>query len=86
MAIVLRLNNTGNKLSLSQTSLNQSPAVSATSSRPRAVSLTDILSAEGVKATETELLFIKRAERKNDRWSGHIAFPGNEDPMTVSIK
>ena len=23
-----------------------------------------------------EILFIKRAERERDRWSGHVAFPG----------
>lgn len=32
----------------------------------------------------TELLFIRRAESRNDRWSGHMAFPGGrvevEDP------
>ncbi|RPA82801.1 hypothetical protein BJ508DRAFT_413962 [Ascobolus immersus RN42] len=29
-----------------------------------------------VKAGEPEVLFIKRAARKGDRWNGHVAFPG----------
>lgn len=36
----------------------------------------------------SELLFIRRAERKGDPWSGHMAFPGGrkdpEDPDLVS--
>lgn len=36
---------------------------------------------EWVKHGDPEILFIKRAANKNDRWTGHIAFPGGRrDP------
>ena len=34
-----------------------------------------------VKDADPEILFIKRASRSGDRWTGHIAFPGGrQDP------
>ena len=30
----------------------------------------------GVSTADAELLFIRRAEREGDPWSGHVAFPG----------
>jgi 8-oxo-dGTP pyrophosphatase MutT (NUDIX family) len=35
-----------------------------------------ILRASPIEAGESELLFIQRAEREGDPWSGHIGFPG----------
>ncbi len=36
---------------------------------------------------ETEILVIRRAERKGDPWSGHIAFPGGRvDPSDVTTQ
>jgi 8-oxo-dGTP pyrophosphatase MutT (NUDIX family) len=35
---------------------------------------------------DAELLFIKRAEREGDPWSGHVAFPGGRhDPRDATI-
>jgi 8-oxo-dGTP pyrophosphatase MutT (NUDIX family) len=31
---------------------------------------------DGADETETDILFIKRAEKPGDPWSGHMAFPG----------
>ncbi len=31
---------------------------------------------ESINDTNVEILFIKRAERERDTWSGHVAFPG----------
>lgn len=37
---------------------------------------------EWVETGEPEVLFIKRAARKGDRWTGHIALPGGKrDPI-----
>ncbi len=37
--------------------------------------------------SETELLFIKRAEKPGDPWSGHMAFPGGHlDPGDDDLK
>eukprot|EP00759_Apiculatamorpha_spiralis_P055256 PhF_6_TR7344/c0_g1_i1/m.11037 len=33
---------------------------------------------------KVELLFIKRTEREQDRWSGHVAFPGGKRDATDS--
>jgi hypothetical protein len=38
-------------------------------------SLHDALTAS--QDSNIEILFIKRAERERDKWSGHVAFPGN---------
>ena len=36
---------------------------------------------------ETEVLFIKRAERPGDPWSGHMAFPGgHRDPSDANLR
>ena len=36
---------------------------------------------------ETELLLIRRAERKGDPWSGHLSFPGGRiDPVDASLR
>jgi 8-oxo-dGTP pyrophosphatase MutT (NUDIX family) len=37
-------------------------------------------------ATGAEILFIKRAEREGDPWSGHLAFPGGKrEPSDASL-
>src|SRR5436190_24050571 len=50
---------------------HQPQPAQAPGARPAAVSLVLVEGAEGA-----ELLFIKRAERAGDPWSGQIAFPG----------
>ena len=36
---------------------------------------------------DTEMLFIKRSEKKGDPWSGHMAFPGgHRDPVDTDLK
>ena len=52
-------------------------------SRLAAVALILRLGADG----EPELLFIRRAERTGDPWSGHVAFPGGrKDPGDASLE
>ncbi|KAG9773946.1 hypothetical protein ABEF93_001081 [Exophiala dermatitidis] len=54
-------------------------AVSEPSSPP--TSLRDFFSQEWVQQGDPEMLFIKRAGRAGDRWSGHTALPGGKrDP------
>jgi 8-oxo-dGTP pyrophosphatase MutT (NUDIX family) len=36
----------------------------------------------GTSLSESELLFIRRAEREGDPWSGHVAFPGGRFDVT----
>jgi 8-oxo-dGTP pyrophosphatase MutT (NUDIX family) len=36
----------------------------------------------GMSLSESELLFIRRAEREGDPWSGHVAFPGGRFDAT----
>lgn len=46
-----------------------------------ATSIDDFFSREWVQKGDPEVLFIKRAGRAGDRWSGHIALPGGKrDP------
>jgi 8-oxo-dGTP pyrophosphatase MutT (NUDIX family) len=41
----------------------------------------------GASIAEAELLFIRRAERVGDPWSGHVAFPGGRrDPADVTLE
>lgn len=41
----------------------------------------------GATLREAELLFIRRAERAGDPWSGHVAFPGGRrDPQDRSLE
>ena len=40
-------------------------------------SLEEVFKQKWVQQGEAEVLFIKRAERKGDRWSSHVALPGN---------
>ncbi len=41
----------------------------------------------GVSLHDAELLFIRRAERLGDPWSGHVAFPGGRrDPDDASLE
>lgn len=43
--------------------------------------LDSFFSQDWVKHGDPEILFIKRAANKNDKWTGHIAFPGGRrDP------
>lgn len=36
---------------------------------------------------DTEVLFIQRAERRGDPWSGHMAFPGgHRDPVDANLR
>lgn len=43
--------------------------------------LEQFFSQDWVQAGEPEVLFIKRASRKGDRWTGHVALPGGgRDP------
>ncbi len=54
--------------------------------RPRAFPAASLMRKAAVaavfrEAPDLELLFIRRAENPNDRWSGHMAFPGGRvDP------
>lgn len=48
---------------------------------PRPDNLEDFYDQDWVKHGDPEVLFIKRASRKGDRWTSHIAFPGGRrDP------
>lgn len=50
-------------------------------SAPRAENLEDFYRQDWVKHGDPEVLFIKRASRKGDRWTSHVAFPGGRrDP------
>ncbi|KAJ3166319.1 hypothetical protein HDU88_003543 [Geranomyces variabilis] len=41
----------------------------------------EFLKLDWVKSGEAEVLFVRRAANENDRWSGHMAFPGGKaDP------
>lgn len=43
--------------------------------------LSDFFAQDWVKAGDPEVLFIKRASREGDRWTGHVALPGGRrDP------
>ncbi|KAI9265064.1 NUDIX hydrolase domain-like protein [Phascolomyces articulosus] len=42
-------------------------------------SIKDFLDQPWVNESEPELLFIQRATRATDRWSGHVAFPGGKN-------
>ena len=58
------------------------PATPDPDARLAAVALVLRLGANG----EPELLFIRRAERAGDPWSGHVAFPGGrKDPVDASL-
>lgn len=49
--------------------------------------LDDFFAQEWVKHGDPEVLFIKRASRKGDRWTSHIALPGGKkDPEDVDDK
>lgn len=51
---------------------------------PNPKNLDDFLSQEWVQHGSPEVLFIKRASRKGDRWTSHIALPGGRrDPEDV---
>jgi 8-oxo-dGTP pyrophosphatase MutT (NUDIX family) len=61
------------------------PSVSELSDEERSSSPVDRIDAffgqNWVKHGDPEILFIKRAANKNDKWTGHIAFPGGRrDP------
>jgi 8-oxo-dGTP pyrophosphatase MutT (NUDIX family) len=48
----------------------------------KAESLEDFFAQEWVQHGEAEILFIKRASRKGDRWTSHIALPGGQKDAT----
>ena len=62
------------------------------SSAPRAENLDDFYKQDWVKHGDPEVLFIKRASRKGDRWTSHVAFPGgrrdstDEDDKAAAIR
>ena len=48
-------------------------------------SLENFFAQEWVQDGDPEILFIRRAARQGDRWTGHIAFPGGKrDPNDAS--
>ena len=55
-------------------------------------SLEEFFAQDWVQEGDTELLFIKRAGRAGDRWSGHVALPGgkrdpeDEDDLAAAIR
>jgi 8-oxo-dGTP pyrophosphatase MutT (NUDIX family) len=61
-------------------------------SAPRAENLDDFYKQDWVKHGDPEVLFIKRASRKSDRWTSHVAFPGgrrdptDEDDKAAAIR
>lgn len=56
-------------------------------SAPRAENLEDFYAQDWVKHGDPEVLFIKRASRKGDRWTSHVAFPGGRrDPTDEDDK
>lgn len=58
-------------------------APAAASDQPTSVSqqLDDFFAQDWVKYGDPEVLFIKRASRVGDRWTGHVALPGGKrDP------
>ncbi|KAM0710942.1 hypothetical protein Q7P35_001680 [Cladosporium inversicolor] len=61
-------------------------------SAPRAENLEDFYKQDWVKHGDPEVLFIKRASRKGDRWTSHVAFPGgrrdptDEDDKAAAIR
>lgn len=57
----------------------------STISTPKTTSLDEFFAQEWVQHGNAEVLFIKRASRKGDRWTSHIALPGGKrDPMDSS--
>lgn len=54
---------------------------------PRCGSLEDFFSQDWTRYGDPEALFIKRAARKGDRWTSHIALPGGKrDPSDEDDK
>ncbi len=59
---------------------------------PAPSSLSEFFAQDWVQEGDPELLFIKRAGRAGDRWSGHIALPGgkrdaeDEDDLAAAIR
>lgn len=61
-------------------------------SSPRPDSLAEFCAQDWVKHGDPEVLFIKRASRKGDRWTSHVAFPGgrrdptDEDDQAAAVR
>jgi 8-oxo-dGTP pyrophosphatase MutT (NUDIX family) len=56
-------------------------------SQPDLERLDDFFSQQWVQHGEPEVLFIKRASRVGDRWTGHVALPGGKrDPEDADDK
>lgn len=67
--------------------LPQSPVTVADNTTPTPQQLTEFFSQEWVQHGDPELLFIKRASRVGDRWTGHVALPGGKrDPEDADDK
>ena len=70
VALIIRIN----------PSFKHSPGIDA----PNDISINSFFAQEWVQHGEPEVLFIKRAARKGDRWTSHIALPGgHRDPNDV---
>lgn len=61
-------------------------------SKPSPRSLQDFFSQDWVRHGDPEILFIRRAARKGDRWTSHVALPGgrrdpeDEDDRAAAIR
>ena len=55
--------------------------------RTRQAAVAVVLRQRDADATDTEMLFIKRADKPGDPWSGHMAFPGgHREPNDADLR
>ncbi|OKL59037.1 hypothetical protein UA08_05875 [Talaromyces atroroseus] len=67
--------------------LPQSPAIVTDKSASASQQLEEFFAQDWVQHGDPELLFIKRASRVGDRWTGHVALPGGKrDPEDADDK
>ena len=65
----------------SQVQPNPAHLPPASASAPVSASIAQFFEQQWVQHGQLEVLFIKRAARKGDRWTAHVAFPGGKrDP------